>query len=98
MEERGRPPCVRLLLVCCNGRGPGEEACGNRGSAEVHRILKERVRAKGLQGRCRVSRSLCLGLCAEGPVVAVLPENAWYSRVAPSDAEGIARKWIDPLA
>ncbi len=97
MEERERPPYARLILVCCNERGPGEDACANRGSVEIHKRLKEYVKSKGLQARCRVTRSLCLGLCASGPNVCVMPEGVWYFRVAPADVEEICRKWIDPL-
>ncbi len=98
MEERERPPYRRLILVCGHERASGEDACANRGSAEIHRGLKEYVKSKGLKGLCRVARSSCLGLCETGPSLCVLPENVWYSRVTPADVEEIRRKWIDPLS
>lgn len=98
MERPGRPPFERLILVCCNEREPGEAACANRGSAELQKRLKAHMKSKGLQGRVRVSRSLCLGACALGPNVCIMPENAWYHGVTAADLEALQREWIDPLA
>ncbi|HYF01026.1 MAG TPA: (2Fe-2S) ferredoxin domain-containing protein [Planctomycetota bacterium] len=92
------PPYERVLFVCCNEREKGEDACANRGSAELQAKLKAYMKSKGLQGRVRVTRSLCLGLCAQGPNVCVMPENVWYSRVTEQDLPEIQRRWIDPLA
>ena len=97
MEELKRRPYERILFVCCNERAPGEDACANRGSAELQKRLKEHVKSKNLQGRCRVSRALCFGLCAIGPNVCVMPENVWYGGVRPDDLEEIQRKWIDSM-
>ena len=98
MEERPAPPFERILFVCCNEREAGEAACANRGSAELQKELKAYVKSLNLKGRCRISRSLCLGLCAEGPNICVMPENVWYHGVTPADLKEIREKWIDPLA
>ncbi|HXG61324.1 MAG TPA: (2Fe-2S) ferredoxin domain-containing protein [Planctomycetota bacterium] len=98
MESPVRPPYERILFVCCNERGPGEDACGNRGSLELQKKLKEYAKSRNLQGRVRVSRAMCLGLCAVGPNVCVMPENVWYRRVTEADLPEIQRRWIDPLA
>ncbi len=97
MREAPKAPFERVLFVCCNERPPGEDSCGTRGSAELQKKLKEYAKSKGLQGRCRVSRAMCLGLCAIGPNVCVMPENVWYHGVSDADLEEIRRKWIDPL-
>lgn len=98
MEEAGKKPYERVIFVCCNEREPGEAACANRGSSELQKRLKEYMQAKGLKGRVRVARSLCLGLCEVGPNVCVMPENAWYRGVSEKDLPEIERRWIDPLA
>lgn len=90
-------PYERILFVCCNEREKGEAACANRGSAELQKKLKDYMKSKGLQDRVRVARSLCLGLCAQGPNLCVMPENVWYSGVTEQDLDAIQRQWIDPL-
>ncbi len=96
--ETGKGPYERVIFVCCNQREAGEDACANRGSAELQKALKEYMQSKGLKGRVRVSRSLCLGLCAVGPNVCIMPENVWYRGVTGKDLPEIQRRWIDPLA
>jgi (2Fe-2S) ferredoxin len=98
MNELTPRPFERLILVCCNEREKGEAACANRGSAEFQKKLKEYAKSKGLQGRLRVSRSLCLGLCEKGPNICVMPDNVWHSGVTDQDLDEIKRRWIDPMA
>jgi (2Fe-2S) ferredoxin len=91
-------PYERIIFVCCNEREPGEAACANRGSRALQEELKAYMKSKNLKGRCRVSRSLCLGLCDVGPNLCIMPENVWYRGVRPEDLAEIERTWIDPLA
>ena len=97
MEQPTRPPFERVIFVCCNEREPGEAACANRGSAALQKQLKAYMKSKGLQAKIRVARSLCLGMCAEGPNVCVMPENKWYHRVSEADLPEITRQWIDSV-
>ena len=97
MEQPPKPPFERVIFVCCNEREAGEAACANRGSAAIQKSLKEYVKSKGLKGKIRVARSLCLGMCAEGPNVCVMPENKWYHRVSEADLPEISRTWIDTV-
>ena len=90
-------PYERILFVCCNEKEPGLASCGARGSKELQEKLKAYLKSKGLQGRCRVSRSLCLGLCELGPNIVVMPENVWYKGVGAADLAEIQKTWIDPL-
>lgn len=98
MDELKPRPFERIILVCANEREAGEEACANRGSGDFQKKLKDYAKAKGLQGRLRVSRSLCLGLCAKGPNICIMPDNVWLAGVAENDLAAIQRDWIDPLA
>ena len=97
MEQPPRPPFERVIFVCCNEREAGEAACANRGSAALQKSLKEYMKSKGLQGKIRVARSLCLGQCAVGPNVCVMPENVWYHRVSEADLPEIRARWIDSM-
>lgn len=96
MQDRPAP-YERILFVCCNEREPGEDACANRGAAQLQKDLKAMVKDKGLKGRVRVSRAMCFGLCAEGPNVCVMPDNTWYHHVGPADLPAIIAKHVTPL-
>ena len=92
------PPYERTIFVCCNEREPGEDACANRGAVQLQKDLKAKVKEMGLNGRVRVSRSMCFGLCSEGPNVCVMPDNAWYRGVGPADLPAIIARYVAPLA
>jgi (2Fe-2S) ferredoxin len=92
------PPYERTIFVCCNEREPGEDACANRGAAQLQKDLKAKVKEMGLNGRVRVSRSMCFGLCSEGPNVCVMPDNVWYRGVGPADLPAIIARHVAPLA
>ena len=87
----------KLILVCVNERDGGEVACSQRNSAEIHKRLKERVKASGRSGVIRVSRTRCLGQCDKGPTVAVYPDGCWYGSVTLADVETILRRHVDDL-
>ena len=97
MEQPDRPPFERVIFVCCNEREPGEAACANRGSVELHKAIKERVKALGLKDRIRVTRSLCLGLCEKGPNIVVMPEGEWYHHVTATDIPTILSKHVEDV-
>jgi (2Fe-2S) ferredoxin len=91
------PPYERTIFVCCNEREPGEDACANRGSAALQKELKAMVKDRGFKGRVRVSRSMCFGLCAEGPNICIMPDNIWYRNVSRADLSAIMAKHVEPL-
>ncbi|QIR35696.1 (2Fe-2S) ferredoxin domain-containing protein [Tolypothrix sp. PCC 7910] len=65
------PKCVR---VCQN------RTCKKQGAADVLAAFA----ALPVPGVI-VTPSSCLGQCGSGPMVLVLPEMVWYSRVQPSE-------------
>lgn len=73
----------RHVFVCTSG-----EYCPHDGSAEIHRLLKEGVRARGLRTDVRINKAGCLDQCGHGPMVVVYPEGVWYGAVT---AEAAAR-------
>lgn len=97
MKPMPRPPYARILFVCCKEREAGRASCANRGSTALLENLKRHVESKGLQDRVRIVRTLCLGLCEQGPNLCVFPENVWYNDVAEADLDEIKRTWIDTM-
>lgn len=74
----------RHVFVCTSG-----DYCPHDGSAEIHRLLKEGVAARGLKTSVRVNKSGCLDQCGHGPMIVVYPEDVWYAGVTPEKARRI---------
>jgi len=82
-------PYERHVFVCTHG-----EYCPSDRSAEVHRLLKEGVAARGIKAVVRVNKAGCFNQCGNGPMVVVYPENVWYAGVTPEKARRILEEHI----
>jgi NADH:ubiquinone oxidoreductase subunit F (NADH-binding)/(2Fe-2S) ferredoxin/NAD-dependent dihydropyrimidine dehydrogenase PreA subunit len=76
-------------IMVCGGTG-----CRSCKSKKVQEKLEEVIKAKGLDSVMKVHGVGCFGLCVNGPVVLVYPQDAMYSKVSIEDAEEI----VDALA
>ncbi len=83
-------PHEKTIFVCVNERET--ECCRAKGSELIRDGLKAAVSRRGLKGRVRVSKVLCMDLCSEGPVVMVFPENVVYTHVSQADVPEIIKK------
>ena len=73
----------KLVLVCTNLREDGKECCSMKGSVELHKKLKEAMRAADLT--VRVSKSGCLDRCSDGVTVTIQPDDVWLGGVTEAD-------------
>ena len=89
--ERGRVPYRKIAFVCINRRPEGEDCCAGRQSEAIAEALKARMKALGLSGKVRVSKSGCHDVCARGPSVMIFPDYTWYAGVTEDDVERIAQ-------
>ena len=76
-------------IMVCGGTG-----CRSCKSKQVQEKLEEVIKAKGLEGVIKVNGVGCFGLCVNGPIVLVYPQDAMYEKVSASDCEEI----VDNLA
>jgi (2Fe-2S) ferredoxin len=85
--EKKTTPYKCHVFVCANVRenSPENPGCGAKGGKVLKDKLKEAVKARGWNGRVRVSNTGCLGLCAQGPNVLLHPQGIWFSGVTESD-------------
>lgn len=79
----------KLVLVCTNLREDGKECCAMKGSVEIHKKLKEAMKAADLT--VRVSKSGCLDRCSEGVTVTIQPDDIWLGGVTEADIPEIIR-------
>ena len=95
--DQQKVPYRKILFVCVNKREPHEACCARRESEALAAALKSRVKALGLSGVVRVSKSGCQDLCAKGPNVMVFPDYVWYRGVTPADVERIIQDTVQGL-
>ena len=70
-------------ILVCAGTG-----CTSSKSLTLIENLKNEIKNRNIEN-VKVVKTGCFGLCAKGPVVVIHPDNTFYSRVTPEDAESI---------
>ena len=75
-------------LVC------GGTACESSKSDDIYQNLRHHVHANGLSDEVQVVKTGCFGFCEKGPIVKVLPEDAFYVEVNPDDAEELVQEHL----
>lgn len=74
----------RIYIMTCCGTG-----CTSSGAIKNREKLDELMERDGLQDRVHFVKTGCFGLCAEGPILMVYPENVMYTNVTPDDINEI---------
>lgn len=76
------------LFFCTNTRGTGEKSCGDTPDTAV---LAEALKQKFKQDKLpvRITRTACLGPCAQGPNIMCYPHQVWFQDVKTEDADAI---------
>ncbi len=76
------------LMVC------GGTSCHSSESDAVVWNLRDELEAKGLSENVQVILTGCFGFCQQGPIVKVMPDNIYYLKVKPEDAQTIVEEHI----
>lgn len=79
----------RMHLLICGGTG-----CKASESDEIKNKLNHFIDEFGLEEDVQVVLTGCFGFCEKGPIVKVLPDNTFYVRVTPDDAEDIIKEHV----
>ncbi|WP_324634851.1 (2Fe-2S) ferredoxin domain-containing protein [Phormidium sp. CCY1219] len=74
---------AKRVRVCTN------RTCRKQGAKKVLAAL----RSHPLEN-VTVEESSCLGQCGNGPMVFVLPEEIWYSRVHPDEVSAVVERHL----
>jgi (2Fe-2S) ferredoxin len=81
------------IFVCVNDRQGTRRSCADGQGSEIRQILKDRFQQMQLPPNAvRVSQSLCMGLCNEGPNLMIYPQGIWLSPVRIEDIDSIVAK------
>ncbi|PIG92901.1 (2Fe-2S) ferredoxin domain-containing protein [Gloeocapsopsis sp. IPPAS B-1203] len=73
----------RCVMVCQH------RTCRKQGAAKVLAAFQSHPVA-GID----IVSSNCLGQCGNGPMVLVLPEQIWYSRVQPAEVPAVVKRHL----
>ncbi len=85
-QEQQRQATFSHRIMYCAAAG-----CISCGSVNVRDILRKVLQEKGLAETVETIGTGCMGLCGEGPLVNVLPDNVLYQRVD----ENVARRIVE---
>lgn len=87
----------RHIFVCTSSRMTGQAKgfCQTKDAVGVVEAFMEEIRDRDLSGEVFVSNTGCFGICEQGPIVVVYPDNVWYGSVTPDDVEEIMDEHIE---
>ena len=79
----------KIQVLTCGGTG-----CKASDSAAIADRMKSCLERFGVADKVEVITTGCFGFCEKGPIVKVMPDNTFYTKVKPEDAEEIIKEHI----
>lgn len=79
----------KYQILVCSGAGCISSSCG-----DVRNAIISEIKANNLQDEVIVHETGCMGTCAVGPVVLILPDRVFYTELTPEIARNIVRTHI----
>ena len=85
------------IFVCTSSRMNGQQKgfCHSKDGVKIVAKFMEEIEERELGSEVFVSNTGCFGICEEGPIVVVYPDNVWYGAVKVSDVERIMDEHIE---
>ncbi len=80
---------IKNYCLVCGGSG-----CAAGKADDIYHGLLTAADACGIGNDVQIVKTGCFGLCEKGPIVKVLPEEAFYVEVKPEDAETIVNEHL----
>ncbi len=88
-KEQARQKQFKHRVVFCSAAGC--VSCGGQATGEA---MKKALAEHNLQGQCEVLGTGCMGLCGEGPLVKIMPEETLYQHVDEQVAQKIVEEHL----
>lgn len=88
---------VHHIFICTSSRPTGQQKgfCHSKDGVEVMMRFMEEIEDRELGNEVFITNTGCFGICEQGPIVVVYPENVWYGSVTPDDVEEILDEHIE---
>ena len=87
-HHHGPEGVSKQVLVCVGG------GCLASGSLAISAALREEIAAHGLAKKVEVVETGCMGPCAVGPVIKVMPDGVFYENLKPNDIKEIVQQHL----
>ena len=81
-------PLINCIAVC------SDSGCLSGGGEAVRTALVAALERKGLAQQVEVRATGCFGFCEQGPIIITRPDQTFYVRVKPQDADAIVTQHI----
>jgi len=79
----------KYQILICGGTG-----CVSSNCADVENAINEELEGQGIAKDVKVYQTGCMGICAMGPVMLVLPDRTFYTEVNPEKAKEIIQSHL----
>ncbi|ERP31999.1 NADH-quinone oxidoreductase subunit NuoF [Chitinivibrio alkaliphilus] len=79
----------KSFILVCAGTG-----CHSNMGEEIYNELVKAVEAHNISQDVQVVKTGCFGFCEQGPIVKILPEEAFYVKVTPDDAPELVAEHV----
>jgi (2Fe-2S) ferredoxin len=70
------------------------QRCESSHSDQIYQSLVDESKAQGVADAVQIVKTGCFGFCEQGPIVKILPEEAFYVHVKPEDAKELISEHI----
>jgi NADP-reducing hydrogenase subunit HndC len=95
LRESGGETCglekgtEHIQILTCGGTG-----CKVSDSPKIAENLQKCLEEFGVTDKVEVITTGCIGFCEKGPIVKIIPDNTFYTKVKPEDATEIVKEHI----
>ena len=75
---------IKYHILVCGGTG-----CQSAKSEDIVNNFQDLITMRGIEAEVQVMKTGCFGFCEHGPIVKMMPDNTFYTRVEPEDCAWI---------
>jgi len=79
----------KYQILVCGGTG-----CVSSNCAAIETAVNEELKAQGIADDVKVYQTGCMGICALGPLMLVLPDRTFYTKLNPEKAKEIVQSHL----
>jgi (2Fe-2S) ferredoxin len=83
------------IFICVNHRDSNPQtSCAPKGGLEVQKLLKQKLKDRGLDHEVRANKAGCLDACKQGVSMVIYPDQIWYGQVTIDDIDEIIEESV----